>query len=64
MKKYIVAIGLLVLPLTVLPDSVENCEDPTWQFNTVSNTEEYTAAAQLARSEFCRVVADDLEMYR
>jgi hypothetical protein len=57
------ATSTLIFPLTILPNSIENCADNTWQFATVSNTADYQVAAEVARGEYCRVVATNAAMW-
>ncbi len=63
--KIIQAIATLafVFPLTILPNSKENCANDAWQFQSVSNTPYYEVATKVARAEFCRVVADNFTMW-
>ena len=58
-----IATAALIFPLTIRPDAHIKCADATWKFQTVSNTTEYVLAEEVAHSEYCRVVADNVAMW-
>lgn len=47
----------LIMPLTIRPTGIEDCANPDFSFRPAHESENYTAAVELATSQFCTAVA-------